>query len=96
MPDIDKFQFRGPKDGWIYLDNPSPMALVSTREWFEKVIGKENCAYYDLGGFFGGFTNAFKFKESCIDLVREKIFPELVKDGEYYRRKETMAEANLI
>ena len=56
MADIDKFRFLGPKDGWIYLDNPSPMALVSTQKWFEEIIGKDNCSHYSLGGFFGGFS----------------------------------------
>lgn len=98
MTNIERFRFVTYKSDpdYIYLDNPSPMSLCSTRIWFKEVIGKENVDLYQLGGFFEGFCNAFKYKKEAHSLVQSKIVPELVEDEGFYRRRETMDEANLI
>lgn len=82
---------------WIYLDNLSPMFLCETKKWFIEILGAENIAIYQLGGFFGGLCNSFKFKKSCYPLFQEKIKPELVKNEDgIWQRANSLAEANQI
>jgi len=96
---IERFQFvtYANDNDHIYLSNPSPMSLVKTKELFVKHIGEDSIDSYVLGGFFGNFVNAFKFKKEKEAVVWANILPLLVQDSEgYYFQKEAMDEANQI
>lgn len=91
-----KLFVKEPYDGFIYLDNPSPMTLVDTRKIYEDVLGKESVEYYFLG-FLEGFSNAFKFNGDLFEKVKKEILINCVKDEEgYYIPKDSLTAANEI
>ncbi len=69
---------------FIHLDNPSPMMLICARNWFRKELGDDAIIDSCIGGFFGGFQNAFKVPRAKELLLREKILPYLVTDADGY------------